>query len=545
MTTWRLNGELLADRRIRNVVAQYFTLSSDRLSFQVAADIDASEVYADGTILELKRDNTVWFYGRTLRPRRYAEPQTEAHEVEAVGPWWWLENLTYQQSWAQVSGGTAYRTRVVLGQTDSGSVIATGAQMAAILQFAVDAGAPLQVGIIDSGLIVPLDEAVDITCAEAIRRLARWTPDAVGWFDYSVTPPAFNFTRRGDMSAASLDVTAGAPVASVAVAPRADHKVPAVVIKYEAIAADGSPYPTMVQDAYPPNATGLEFGALVMTAELSAWSSSMRHTEEIVTEDLPTVLSDNDDALKAWWKAHFPDLSGAEISQLTVTSCTRSGTKKLPRNLLSGRLHDWLKTQDPNTGNWSSVDQEDEIWRCRMSFKIKKNGFVVVEVVDRPMIFATHSTNAESKVYESVNAIGGLETPPLGLAQHLYSALAELQYEGTVVTIEEDVSGWARPGHCLNLTGGLSAWQNMRGSIVAVTEDIDTGRTTCRFGAAEHLGYDDLVELIRCNRTRRPATNAVRRTDATAQPSTVSQSGPAASANSVSGLGSLLLRFHD
>ncbi len=47
------------------------------------------------------------------------------------------------------------------------------------------AAPPFQIGEVTPALDVPIDEVRDITCAEVIHKMLRWSPDAVCWFDYT------------------------------------------------------------------------------------------------------------------------------------------------------------------------------------------------------------------------------------------------------------------------------------------------------------------------------------------------------------------------
>lgn len=62
----------------------------------------------------------------------------------------------------------------------------------ALKPFATSGQFPFQIGTVSPNVDCPIDEVRDITCAEVIHKMLRWTPDAVTWFDYSTSPPTFN-----------------------------------------------------------------------------------------------------------------------------------------------------------------------------------------------------------------------------------------------------------------------------------------------------------------------------------------------------------------
>ena len=125
-----------------------------------------------------------------------------------------------------------------------------------------------QIGDINVDAPVPVMETRDFTCAECIKKLLRLTPDAVAWFDYSQTPPAFNVTRRADCTAVAQPFTGG-QAEKEAIRARPDLQVPSVVIRYEIEGTiGGSPYAELELDVAPDDATGTEYGAIVASIKL-------------------------------------------------------------------------------------------------------------------------------------------------------------------------------------------------------------------------------------------------------------------------------------
>jgi len=123
------------------------------------------------------------------------------------------------------------------------------------------------------------------------------------------------------------------------------------------------------------------------------------------------------------------------------------------------------------------------------------NAFVVEEQVDPP-----GSTGREFG--SIVIPLTADLTSPIfpGLAENWRSGLSTLQYQGTLVFVEEECLRTVRPGDVVNLTGGLAAWATMRAQVVEVHEDIDAGETEWTFGPPEHLSVQDLVEMIQSAR---------------------------------------------
>lgn len=242
--TIAFNGveKLLADWGLVGVTRRLVSQGQDELSFKA----DGSP--ADGTILfapfaqtlTLWRNRNVdsvgvfsggtqWFSGIVTQVPRMGAPDAEAMMYKVAGPWWYLDNLVFQQPYQNVflgyatpgdsstpaTFGTKHSTHLFLNQGLSGSAlvkVTTGAQIIEALNWAlkpfVDASAapPFQIGSVTPAVDAPIDEVRDITCAEVIRKMLRWTPDAVTWFDYSTSPPTFNCKRRAELATVNLNV---------------------------------------------------------------------------------------------------------------------------------------------------------------------------------------------------------------------------------------------------------------------------------------------------------------------------------------------------
>lgn len=261
-------------------------LTQDTETCRLLADgraCDDVPLFAYGSTVSVRRDGVPWFVGRVTGAPGTGDGRGESAALVLSGPWWYLEQLVYQQAWTLRGGeGSGPSSRVVLGQADDGSRLTSGEIIIQVLQFAREAGAPLQVGVVDPAAYLPLDELRDVTCAEVIRKVLRWHPDCVAWFDHATLPvPTFHCRARAELAAVTLTV-GQAPLAAVrAITARADLVAPAVVLYYET--GDGDTTDLLV-DAAPDGATGREFGALVATIPAGEEAGPTH----ITLDDLPT-----------------------------------------------------------------------------------------------------------------------------------------------------------------------------------------------------------------------------------------------------------------
>lgn len=444
--------------------------------------------------ITLSKDNIPWFFGIITKTPGYATPHLENQQFEISGPWWYLENLIYQQGWIEafpVGESEELRKmdtgRIILGQNAQGHPINSGEQITEILQYAIHQGAPITIGDISPDIAFPSDETKDISCAEAIQRLLRWSPDAIVWFDYATTPhPSIHIKRRHQLSHSNLFLNEISSIKSLKITPRYDLKSSAVIIKYEKLhQTNGKTWFSTEVDTSPPYATGKEFKALVLTVELDG-SKTQKISQHIHTEP---ILLDS----PPWWQKHLPALHNIPPEHITIKSPTRTG--HLPSELLEGNIAPWM-----------ARDVEEDIIRAKISYETEQE-----QVVDREVAIKIHTTNASTRVYEQIIHSSEAEpTPPL-LAQKLYQAVSGLQFDGEIILENKELDTSPLMGSALNIFFGNKLWETMCSPIQSLKEDLEKGQTTVLFGPPKHLGPDDLVELLRANRKRQATRNAARR----------------------------------
>ena len=257
-----------AQAGVIDLVRQRATQSTETCTVQTESPFDAAVLFSLGSTVTILRDGTPWFVGRVTGTPGHGGDAEGVH-YELSGPWWYLENLVCQQTWSLRGGETTgLLSRLVIGQALDGSRLTSGQIIVETLQYAIGSGAAMAVGTIEPDTLLPLDELRDVTCAEVLRKVLRWHPDCVAWFDHTTTPvPTFHCRTRGNLPTTTFAV-GQAPLAAVAdLTLRTDLATPAVVLHYET--SDGGTIDVMT-DAAPAGATGREFGALVATIPASS-----------------------------------------------------------------------------------------------------------------------------------------------------------------------------------------------------------------------------------------------------------------------------------
>ena len=513
----------VSDWGLSAVTRERVNQAPDLVTFRAAATLsDADPIFAHGSTIQLKRAGVPWFYGRVISVPRRAAAKVEEQLYVVAGPWWYLENLVFQQTW-QTTNGTdstliaTNKSRLILGQKADGTKLATGAAIAEVLAYATARGVPITVGAITPNAIAPYAEALDRSCAEVIRNLLRWTPDAMVAFDYTTTPfPTLSICRRADAATLALPAY-GAPISGLDLTPRYDLQAAAVVLKFEQTNdIDNDTFTSLMVQAAPPAATGDELGALVMTLDL-AGARATYQKQPVTTTPIPT--SETSGGVIAWWKGKFPWLADFAESDLSVVSGTQLVTIEnptaypglsvadVPNELLSGSVAAWMNL------NAAPVLVQATLKYLGAS---SEEASAVFDANNQRVVYTrVRGTNAETQTYSRLTSATEAEAVPVGLAQALYDAVSVLQYDGTLELTEQECSGVGAPGVLLNLTGGRAEWTTMAAQIQRVEEKLELGLTKITVGPAKHLGHGELATWLRANRSRRVSYRLSERTTGT------------------------------
>jgi hypothetical protein len=507
--------------------------------------MDGNALAVEGTLCIVAYSGTPYFSGRLHQIPRKGSGGAESIEYELLDAWHDLERNVYQQQWnvitsADESGNPTlaaeYRSECILGMDLNGNALTNGQVIQQIVAWGISVGAYCQLGTIGVTAPVPFDEVTDLPCAECIRKMLRWSPDAVAWMDYSTVPPTFNVTRRGDCIPASIPF-AGA-VESVQIKALPDLIAPSVVIRYlQENKVDGAPAVVVIPDVWPSGASGTEYGALVQSVRL-AGSNSTYQKQPVVATPIPTDDSANagsdtggggpsDDPTITWWRRKVAWLQPFSADRLAITNVygiVDSGQldpsgdgspldddiSLYPNELTSGSVAAWMGCTVGAT-TWSALatysypdTPDSESQRALGVFGPGSGG----GSESAQVYIACHAraTNAVTQTYAQLTSYLQAEPVPSGLAEYLYNSLATLQYDGAYTIISQEVGAW-KLGAVLNLTGGRPEWSGMNALLQEITDDLDTGRTTLRFGAAGHLSMQDLMEQLRANRSRTTSTH--------------------------------------
>lgn len=505
----------LADWGISAAMFDEIALSADILRLvQDGAAIETDAQFAFEKHLLLIRDDGVtpvnWFLGVVAAdPVREGAPDAERLSYEIYGLWYYLENRVFLQDWKSWDFSThALVTfkpgRAVLSQNLDGTVKTVSEQLAEVIDFAIAAGAPIQRGTVDGNFKVVLDEITSMSCAEVIRRLCRWIPDAVPFFDYSTVDgsgnpkPTLHIRQRANCTAVSISVNAGLPNQNLDIRARQDLRVPAVVLNFEITGTDdGEEYTAYTTQKYPLAATGLELRAIVQAIPMQGANKTWQR------QYVGTVAISADTA--TWWKTKTPWMKEAKYDNFVISNDARD-PDSFPREIIEGSCPPWLA---------SSADRVDVTADCQ--FDTLDADSNVVATTKKKLSATVTGTTLLGGTYSRLVSVTDGEPIPADLAQKIFEILDALQFEGEFVMAEEDCTGLLRLGKVLNLTDGRAEWESMKAQIQGVSFDLFAGTSRTVFGPAKHLSPQDFVELLRSLRNRNPPHRADERL--TGQPS--------------------------
>jgi hypothetical protein len=512
-------------RTIASQKAGRFTFTAE------GAAADSNALAPEGTICTVWLDSEPFFSGRLWRIPRKGSGSAESVDYELLDAWHDFEKNVYQQQWNVIQsvdeGGeptlaAEYRSEIILGIDLNGTPMTSGQVIADIVLWAVSVGAYCQLGVIGVDAPVPLDEVTDLPCSECIKKMLRWTPDAVTSMDYSTTPPTLNIVRRGDCLAVEAPFTGNVEDIEIKALP--ELLAPSVVFRYLQVnQTDGTPSVNVIVDDYPEGSDGTEYGSLVQTTRLAGTDATYQRVAVTVTA-IPTDDSSGDDGgpsddpTIAWWRRKAPWLQSFSADRLSITNVqgvfdttgTDTGTdgnpiSDYPNELLTGTIAPWMNVKVAAT-SWSADvyynypdSPDDESTRALNVFgppdgSDNASGQVYIGCQAR-------ATSAVTQTYAQLSSYVQAEPVPMGLAETLYAAVSVLQYEGSYTIIGSEVSDWTL-GLVLNIAGGRTEWAAMNALLQEIEDDLENGRTTLKFGPAGHLTHQDLMEMLRANRSR-------------------------------------------
>lgn len=502
----------LAELGVDDLRIVFRNREADEATFSVPGDFTSRIGMTAGNVYRIRHGESIVFAGRFSAVTRSASGGEEGVEAHLLGPWHDLEQVVYAQNWGgNTPNAHKSKTRVILGCGDDGEPISIDAQLEAIVRYAASHGANISSSV-STGVSVgniPMDEQLDLTCAEAINRVLAWCPGTAVSFSYAGSVPSIRFrkaaTGRFDATVAVADCE------SAQAMPRYDIQIPGVKIIFESTSDKDGEIVVQTREQTAGNPSAL--GALVATIPLDG--GLKRHLFQQIKSSDPypsslahTNSSPNTEAFQLWKKwfpwlkrqdylancnpaithVEFTDEDGNEIEWPPAFGSPADPKNRqiCNRELLEGQISDWMEHK--------AVTVRIE---ARVSYATLSESLTSREISHTLVM-----TSAKSGVYKAVYEEREAEPEPQGLAANLYANLGALQHEGRCVLVGSGHFSVARPGDAIRLSGGPDDWATMNAVVQSVELDVAAERTTVSFGPPARLGPQDLFQFLQANRRR-------------------------------------------
>ena len=506
---------------------------------------------SDGTANSFS-GGTIFFQGRRTDNEGSASSTRVSTGITISDAWWDLEKVVFQMAWLQITGGTwasptytpFYWPDVVLCQASPGTTyspapvndtITTWQMIKEIISYAAGYATGTNAVQLQTTASAEFSPAYinwytlrSGKCAEALQICLRPHPGVFTEIDYTTTPPTLHFRNRGSMTATTLPYasTDGAGIQHVATDIQSlDQLVPDAVRLYYKVNStfNGQPIVSPGTDIYPaaaPNSllcfdysidvTGANLQQIqknfVSTAfdptSLDLWRLKEPHLKQvsqggqIPNDGDPGALALVDD--NPYNSSTHPkgiqvlDETGADVDLTTFTYITDqsvyswyklgSGTAQVVRATVKG---------------YFSYDRTTAILSNTLTDTVLEHEHSMRVVL----------TNVPTDLYVFKQTLNVGEAIPSGLAQSLYTELSVLQWklrhEIWQVVAAGSVPTLIKPGlHCINLSGGNSAWESMNAVPQTVNTEIYRlfdGRLAAKqsiaCGPVNHLEPGYIVQL--------------------------------------------------
>jgi hypothetical protein len=460
---------------------------------------DTLEIFAAGTTDAGQTINRRLFYGRCIRPADDAPAGANRQLYQFANAWWWLTQIIYEQTYKTGPSTTTTSPFCNLfwdQATDAAR--SNGAEITAIINWAIAAGAPLQLGTVDLATTPAPDAVNSQTCAQTIQRAMNWTPDSVAWIDDATTPPTFHCRQRANLTAVTKAITHFEP--PISLTPRHDL-VPAYVrIAYHYGTDDGTA-PVAV-DKYPVAADETQFPRLRLAVQLGFAGGAPPQNQWLKTAAVNYTSSD-------WWlKARFAD--NPTIADLTIIGTPAIANESAHGKSFTTPMYEVIEGAVPG---WKIAEETAGeaivVITATVSYNVKIDSATVLTVPSREISVRLRCTDLSQPTGYNYTktSVPDSEAVPAGVAQSLFESAAALHQEGTLnhhgkATLDLDL----QLGTVLNLTGGRAEWATGRLLPAQITCDPSRSLTTVAVGPPAHLGIGELIDLIRAARARNNPT---------------------------------------
>lgn len=528
-------------------------------AFEAKVIIRRNRTFNEGSLVF--EGGYIAFIGYAMPPQAGQDGSVAGISYEFANAWYFLENTAFNQFTATRhivgSVGTTVYTPVsellLFTRVEAGVLqfLTNGGQIIEVIDFLGETFAaqgmdvPVVAGDVLATIPMPSYEAREMMCADVIRKCLELQPSSNAVFEYTtdaggVPVTIFHVRPRISAIATSLQLLNGTDHKSLDIVKRSDLVPRAIIITYKVTATnDGQPWVSYLKDKYGPNGanhdTDPDNGLRVIQAIIELQGRITSTVSGSIKSRSVDAQSGTEATRIEWWKIKCPWLGNDKIdpSTLAILSATVDDGRNppttislatYPNEIYEGTITPWMKEAPVN------FNEVNATIKALCSFDVyTTSGLDIVSVKHRHKELSVQLklTNATTGDYaipaqtiegETVPGLTGYDADgdPVfsgGIAQQMWEALEVVQYEGTDIRVQAEISNQAGDGplvtlaNTLNLTGGRAEWETMDAQIQAIEENDGMGYTQISFGPARHLGAGDLATIFQFSRPRRVWNN--------------------------------------
>jgi len=476
----------------------------------IVGDLITTPIFDYLELVTVSRNGVPYFVGSVVDPGHDASGANVSWALELQDPYLWFKEMIFGQVWKVFgySGGATTETdtntsHVFLFCDRAGALLTAGDQIRAIVQWAHDHGAPIQLAAdsVKVDMWLPISEKQDITCAAALENCLVMRPDVVTWFDYSTSPyPTFYAWGQPDLPTANLDA-ADPTVDAIALKPMRSQARSKVVVKFEQsnlFTVDGisqSRFSLIEQTAGDPAQDEFSFGALLVTLPLGG-SRSTGFTARLETVGCEAGGT-YDYRTAAFWEQFCPLFSKPRVVVSSIDNVSRglpgTGNDYL---LVTGNLHPWMAT------GANPVTCVEDVFYAEISYTEYNE-----DDPPKPIKTVDHAPFTVKKTVCNVPAPGNTfaysntdqsaEPVPPGFAQSIYDALSLVYCAGNIRLVAQECGSQSWTGHRLSIVNGRPEWASAAAQVQSVREDLENGITELMIGPPKHVSPQQIMDYLR------------------------------------------------
>lgn len=407
-----------------------------------------------------------------------------------------------------VSDGGFIATHLILYRDRNGEQMTAGAQIMAVLDYAISKGVAityLQDDLDSISIAPPSDEMRDQTCYQVLQKILRWSPETVlKIVPHETDPSATPTIRFIDLSEAeTITIDETEITGRYLVDPRDNLSVDGVHIFYEKTNADVAGNTT---DSVEEDTAGDINGSNVISMTIELEGDKVQNNQLSSTITCLSLDWSTDQKKLDFCKAFF-DGGITSISNLVICGwpgvhpdlyygfayCRSGSAPILYGNVISsGSYYSWM----PINVQWVQIG----VIATRYGYLDYKN------------IKTTYCTDSSSGTFTTSSPfiIPG-EITPLGVAEYIYQQRRRAVFDGSIGAFDvETLERFPAIGDKLRITGSPAEGLDQMDSIIQRTSfDFNRSSLNLNFGLQSHLSVDDYITMLQASALR---TKPARRT---------------------------------